>query len=164
MPPPGPFRATLISVIVVAIFLYIVLPLIPDDIGQIIILLKEAKNEIGAIVGALLVIAGATDSLIDKWQDHDPEPPYSLYDNQILSGVSQRLLKYDPENLMTGPDVLKVQNALNVEGFNLNPNGEFDADTVKAVRTYQSKHGLTEDGIVGPIVRAKLRILYAKKA
>jgi murein DD-endopeptidase MepM/ murein hydrolase activator NlpD len=50
-----------------------------------------------------------------------------------------------------GPDVLYMQNKLGV-----NPPGPFGPMTHKAVVALQKKHGITADGIVGPLTWSKL--------
>jgi len=60
--------------------------------------------------------------------------------------------------LMTGEDVAEVQRALKGAGFNLEPDGIFGRNTEAAVRRFQSREGLTSDGIVGHATRAALGI------
>jgi hypothetical protein len=48
-------------------------------------------------------------------------------------------------------DVATLQRTLNYLGFKLIVRGIMDDDTIKAIKTYQSQHGLKRDGIVGPI-------------
>lgn len=56
-----------------------------------------------------------------------------------------------------GPCVIYLQEALNLYGYNLNPDGVFGPLTDKAVRAFQSSHHLQPvDGIVGPQTRAAL--------
>jgi murein DD-endopeptidase MepM/ murein hydrolase activator NlpD len=50
-----------------------------------------------------------------------------------------------------GPDVLYMQNKLGI-----NPTGPFGPMTHKAIVALQKKHGLTADGIVGPLTWSKL--------
>lgn len=49
----------------------------------------------------------------------------------------------------TGDDVTQLQTALNNAGYNLAVDGIFGSQTQSAVQDYQSKNGLTVDGIVG---------------
>ena len=48
-----------------------------------------------------------------------------------------------------GADVKELQKALNQNGYKLNEDGIFGANTLKAVKDYQQKNKLTVDGIVG---------------
>src|SRR3954454_20328663 len=64
---------------------------------------------------------------------------------------------------MTGSAVTYLQQRLNVYGAKLTVDGDFGSNTDKAVRAFQSKHGLTADGIVGPNTWAKLDVSPAVK-
>jgi peptidoglycan hydrolase-like protein with peptidoglycan-binding domain len=55
-----------------------------------------------------------------------------------------------------GDDVKLVQTALNNNGYNLVADGIYGKKTQAAVKDYQSKNGLSADGIVGPKTVAKL--------
>jgi|GEM_PF-133946 len=56
-----------------------------------------------------------------------------------------------------GSDVKWVQQRLNSKGFGwLAEDGDFGSQTDKAVRNFQRSNGLKDDGIVGPLTRAKL--------
>ena len=48
-----------------------------------------------------------------------------------------------------GADVKELQKALNQNGYKLNEDGIFGANTLKAVKDYQQKNNLSVDGIVG---------------
>ena len=50
----------------------------------------------------------------------------------------------------TGEAVKAAQNALNKHGFGLAVDGDFGPATDSATRTFQSRNGLTVDGVIGP--------------
>lgn len=50
----------------------------------------------------------------------------------------------------TGPEVSKMQSALNRAGATLTIDGVFGPKTVEAVRNFQEDNALTVDGICGP--------------
>ncbi|MBF9070142.1 peptidoglycan-binding protein [Streptacidiphilus sp. NEAU-YB345] len=52
--------------------------------------------------------------------------------------------------------VTELQDLLNAHGAGLSVDGDFGPATVTAVKNYQSDHGLTADGIVGPNTKASL--------
>ena len=56
-----------------------------------------------------------------------------------------------------GADVMKIQQALQLAGFDPGPiDGKFGARTKTAVQSFQSAQGIAIDGIVGPITWARL--------
>jgi peptidoglycan hydrolase-like protein with peptidoglycan-binding domain len=52
--------------------------------------------------------------------------------------------------------VTELQELLNSHGAGLTVDGDFGAGTLAAVKSYQSAHGLSADGIVGPATKASL--------
>lgn len=62
---------------------------------------------------------------------------------------------------MQGDDVRKLQEGLNQQGYGLTVDGIFGQQTQQAVRDYQSKNGLSVDGIAGPNT---LGMLYGNSA
>ena len=56
----------------------------------------------------------------------------------------------------SGDEVKKLQESLNSQGYKLDVDGKFGSATQSAVRDYQSKNGLTVDGIVGDNTWGKL--------
>ena len=58
----------------------------------------------------------------------------------------------------SGPGVQQIQTALVAHGYKVTIDGHFGALTQQqAVKGFQAKNGLTQDGIVGPATWAKLR-------
>ncbi|MGV0027949.1 peptidoglycan-binding domain-containing protein [Phormidesmis priestleyi] len=56
-----------------------------------------------------------------------------------------------------GADVYELQGLLGVNGYQLDRNGLFDADTQSCVVAFQQKHKLRSDGVVGTITWNLLR-------
>jgi general secretion pathway protein A len=54
------------------------------------------------------------------------------------------------------PEVLGVQKTLKAIGYLVEPTGDYDASTVRAVRAFQKDFGIPVDGVVGPRTRALL--------
>ncbi len=52
--------------------------------------------------------------------------------------------------------VTKLQQLLNTHGAGIGVNGSFGPSTLTAVKNYQSAHGLSADGVVGPATKASL--------
>jgi peptidoglycan hydrolase-like protein with peptidoglycan-binding domain len=57
----------------------------------------------------------------------------------------------------TGPGVTQVQTALVAQGYKVSVDGKFGAQTATAVKDFQAKNALKQDGIVGPATWAKLQ-------
>lgn len=58
-----------------------------------------------------------------------------------------------------GPDVVNLQELLNLEGFQVPVNGKYDRRTIVAVRKLQLKYGIKPDGVVGGKTRHLLNRL-----
>lgn len=58
-----------------------------------------------------------------------------------------------------GPEVLKLQAALNSKGFSLKEDGDFGEGTEGAVKIFQIKNGLLSDGVVGKYTQESLGIV-----
>lgn len=57
----------------------------------------------------------------------------------------------------SGVEVVALKRALNAEGGVLDPSNDYFGDkTESAVKFFQSKNGLEEDGVAGPLTQAKL--------
>lgn len=83
--------------------------------------------------------------------------PKGLYSAEEIKAAHKggytRMLK----NGSTGEDVRELQEKLNALGYDCGtPDGLFGNLTACAVKTFQRDHGLTVDGIVGPVTYAKI--------
>ncbi|NLB88479.1 MAG: L,D-transpeptidase family protein [Syntrophomonadaceae bacterium] len=64
---------------------------------------------------------------------------------------ASRFLRYEPDDLMQGPDVLEIQELLKNAGYKVGQiDGTFGLNTEQAVIKFQSDHQILADGIVGP--------------
>ncbi|WP_346148627.1 peptidoglycan-binding protein [Nonomuraea recticatena] len=95
------------------------------------------------------------DAVAVKWVDEDSPRihgfGYPKYDQKGSAGRASPLLKKGNK----GAAVKAWQTVLNEAGFRLPVDGEFDSVTHTKTRAFQRKHGLKDDGIVGPATRAK---------
>jgi len=57
----------------------------------------------------------------------------------------------------SGSGVRQIQSALAAKGYGVSVDGKFGAQTDQAVKSFQAKNGLKQDGIVGPATWAKLQ-------
>ena len=57
----------------------------------------------------------------------------------------------------SGPGVKQIQTALVARGYKVTTDGKFGAQTEQAIKGFQAKNGLTQDGVVGPATWAKLQ-------
>ncbi|MEZ0209047.1 MAG: peptidoglycan-binding protein [Candidatus Paceibacterota bacterium] len=84
--------------------------------------------------------------------------PISFMVNPALSGTGGGYF-YDTDLTvgMTSQDVMELQTRLRDEGFfTATPTGYFGPITMSAVMAYQSAHGISATGYVGPLTRAML--------
>lgn len=64
---------------------------------------------------------------------------------------ASRFLRYEPEDLMWGPDVEELQELLKQAGYKIGKiDGVFGIKTEQAVLKFQADHQLLADGMVGP--------------
>lgn len=93
-----------------------------------------------------------------------------IYGNQTVARINQtsvkgfkiapweteaRLLRFS-QPITEGSDVIRLQEALQSKGFDIFPDGLFGKGTEAIVKEYQSRSGLTADGIVGSDTRNAL--------
>jgi peptidoglycan hydrolase-like protein with peptidoglycan-binding domain len=57
----------------------------------------------------------------------------------------------------SGSGVKQIQTALIAQGYKITADGQFGPLTDQAVKSFQAKRGLKQDGIVGPATWAKLQ-------
>ncbi|MGZ4768580.1 MAG: peptidoglycan-binding domain-containing protein [Ilumatobacteraceae bacterium] len=57
----------------------------------------------------------------------------------------------------SGPGVKQIQTALVAKGYKVSVDGKFGAQTQKAVKAFQAKVGIKQDGIVGPATWSRLK-------
>jgi len=57
----------------------------------------------------------------------------------------------------SGSGVKQIQTALVAHGYKVAVDGQFGAQTSQAVKDFQKKNGLSQDGVVGPVTWAKLQ-------
>lgn len=57
----------------------------------------------------------------------------------------------------SGSGVKQIQTALVAHGYKLAVDGQFGPQTSQAVKDFQKKNGLAQDGVVGPATWAKLQ-------
>ncbi len=57
----------------------------------------------------------------------------------------------------TGPGVKQIQTALAALGYKVATDGSFGPQTAAAVKAFQKKSGITQDGIVGPVTWGKIQ-------
>ena len=81
------------------------------------------------------------DVLITKTKGHT----VIVTESEYTRAVTFLTVKYR----MVGKEVVALQNALNLHGYNLDTDGVFGKLTRDAVMDYQKNHGLEVDGIVG---------------
>lgn len=100
------------------------------------------------------------------WNKNNPQDRIledGIYGKQVqrclnqspINGFGKRILRLT-RPLMMGDDVREIQQALVNAGFVITVDGFYGKDTVEVVKQFQQREGLTIDGVVGAITRAKL--------
>ncbi|MEW2624969.1 peptidoglycan-binding protein [Streptomyces sp. NPDC048106] len=98
--------------------------------------------------GSALTVDGsfgpATDTAVRSFQS-----AHGLTVDGIVGAGTWQALVVSVQQGSSGPAVQAVQSQLNAHGSALTVDGSFGPATDTAVRSYQSAHGLTVDGIAG---------------
>lgn len=74
--------------------------------------------------------------------------------------VAGRVVTSPSDNVQlgdSGSGVKQIQTALIAQGYKITADGQFGPLTDQAVKSFQAKRGLKQDGIVGPATWAKLQ-------
>ncbi len=77
-----------------------------------------------------------------------------------VTTVAGRVVTNPDDNVHNGDSgagVGAIQTALNAQGFKVTVDGDFGDKTEQAVKSFQAKNGLKQDGVVGPLTWKKLK-------
>lgn len=119
-----------------------------------------ASAERDMLIGALeaLILQIRTAQVISQTAteiDQMPTQPTSTVPSSTTTG--SRVLKLTAKPYMQGDDVKAWQQVLRQSGYtSIDADGVFGPVTDAATKDWQSKRGLTPDGDVGPLTRAKI--------
>jgi peptidoglycan hydrolase-like protein with peptidoglycan-binding domain len=131
----------------------------PWDVGPTVALLQELLQAHGFTLRVDGDFGWRTEALVKQFQRQHrlridgvvgPET-WSALMGTVQPG--KRLLRQGH----IGADVNELQGLLQVNGFVIQRNGRFDAETHSAVISFQRQHHLRDDGVVDPVVWALLQ-------
>ena len=135
---------------------------IPIRPGAAVYQVNDGKRtHIGLYVGGGKCIeakgtrSGVVDSDISGWDE------WAELADVDYEGMPWERITAEPKTLRKGdkgPQVTQLQELLNADArYPTKVDGIFGGDTLASVRAFQHDHGLTPDGIVGPLTWAALR-------
>lgn len=117
------------------------------------------QKNLGSAIALIIAIYGGSVA-IQNFERPPPPPPgivvmISPDDEQRLSSAPRSLLSQDTPD----PLVEKIQQILLNLGYNIRIDGLWGPETESAVRSFQEKHSLNVDGIVGSSTITVMRSL-----
>lgn len=123
------------------------------DSGQVV---QKCSSD---VLNHATMLYGQDDYL--NWLDFDQYSPFKqpLAENYELPLCLQYLITTKPlmlRNGMKGSNVLELQKDLNRHGFLVVADSQFGPKTESKLKTFQVTHGLSADGIAGPMTLSKL--------
>ena len=118
-----------------------------EDVQSNINSLSSQMQDLKAQLGA----SAASSVVVD---DVDPNP-----DASACVALNNNL-RYRSRDTNTKGEVSTLQDFLQSQGYlNSEPTGFFGLMTLKAVKDFQSANGIAPTGVVGPITRAKIKVI-----
>ena len=115
------------------------------DQGSNVITLQHLLNAHGYTLSADGVFGSGTENAVRSFQTQQQLTADGVVGSQTWSQLVITVRSGD-----NGSAVRAAQQQLNKYGYNLAVDGVFGGGTDSAVRSFQSSHGLTADGIIGP--------------
>lgn len=129
--------------------------------------LQNLLNSHGTSLSADGIFGAGTTTAVKSFQSREgltsdgvvgPMTKTSLYAAKVPTPISLESSQC-PADLTEGENdgcVTKLQQLLNSHGASIGVDGSFGPGTLTAVRSFQSAHGLSADGVVGPNTKAAL--------
>jgi peptidoglycan hydrolase-like protein with peptidoglycan-binding domain len=100
-----------------------------------------------------VIVVGATTSTIATVRTSIPSGGVTTtLVGRVVTSPSDSVHRGD-----TGSGVKQIQTALVARGYKVSVDGKFGAQTEKAVKAFQAKVGIKQDGIVGPATWSRLK-------
>jgi peptidoglycan hydrolase-like protein with peptidoglycan-binding domain len=99
-----------------------------------------------------VIVVGTTSTIATTVRTTTPSGSGTTLPGRVVTSPSDSVHLGD-----SGPGVKQIQTALVAKGYKVSVDGKFGAQTQKAVKAFQAKVGIKQDGIVGPATWSRLK-------
>lgn len=99
-----------------------------------------------------VIVVGTTSTIATTVRTTTPSGSATTLPGRVVTSPSDNVHLGD-----SGSGVKQIQTALVAKGYKVSVDGKFGAQTQKAVKAFQAKVGIKQDGIVGPATWSRLK-------
>ena len=99
-----------------------------------------------------IIVVNTTSTIATTTHTTTPSGTATTLPGRVVTSPSDNVHLGD-----SGTGVKQIQTALVAKGYKVSVDGKFGAQTQKAVKAFQAKVGIKQDGIVGPATWSRLK-------